>query len=63
MLRGGFGSIVQENLKNRNSVVTRVGIENVVASRSGTQESLRNQYSLNSEKLSMTFSNFMPEDL
>jgi transketolase len=63
VLRGGFGSIVQENLKNRNSVVTRLGIENVVASRSGSQESLKNQYSLNSENISMIFSNFMPEEL
>ncbi len=51
LLRGGFGSFIQENLRDCQSVLTRIGIEKIDTNISGSQGFLRSKYGIDSKKI------------
>ena len=51
VLRGGFGSLVAENLEWKGCDFERFGISEVNSELSGSQSYLRNQYGLTAEKI------------
>ena len=54
ILRGGFGSLIAENLKWNSCDFERFGISEVKSELSGTQSYLRDQYGLTAEKIFLT---------
>jgi transketolase len=54
ILRGGFGSLVAENLDLSSCNFERFGISEVNSEFSGSQSYLRNQYGLSAEKIFLT---------